>query len=501
MAEIRDMGTRETFRRRASVCLTPGPARGRQTRREESEDGIVLGARESRVQGEGRPRFQRANVGASLTTEEDNDTYTGLERIAHRAQAAPHERFTALAHHLTAEFLRDTYDQMNRRGAPGVDRIRMATYGQHLEDRLADLVARLKRGAYRAPPVRRTYIPKAGNPAKLRPLGIPTVEDRLLQAAVARVLGAIYEPVFRDSSFGFRPGRSAHDALQRVRRVVLSDRVQYVYEADIRGFFDHLDHAWLLRMLALKVGDPKILRLIRQWLTAGIWDQGTVTRPEAGTPQGGPLSPVLANVYLHYGLDLWFAHVVRPRLRGTAELVRDADDFLVLFEHEEDAERFATVLPQRLAKFGLDVAPEKTRRLAFGAHAWRQGRAATGTFDFLGFTHRLGTSRTGQMIVVRHPAPKSVHRFLLEMKAWLRQHMHDAPRDQQRMLTAKLRGFYQYFGLRLCYPALEKVRTQALRYWQWTLRRRSQTSRATWEWVNQRPWFTLPAPRVLHPEV
>ena len=227
-----------------------------------------------------------------------------------------------MAHHLTEEFLCDTYEQMNRRGAPGVDRVRMATYGEHLAAHVAALVARLKRGAYRAPLVRRTYIPKPGNPAKLRPLGIPTVEDRLLPAAVARVLGAIYEPVFLDSSFGFRPGRSAHDALQRVRRAVQGGRVQYVYEADIRGFFEHLEDAWLLRMLALKIGDPAILRLIRQWLTAGIWDQGTVTRPEEGTPQGGPLSPRLANVSRHYVLDLWFARVVRPRLTGAAELVR-----------------------------------------------------------------------------------------------------------------------------------------------------------------------------------
>ena len=470
-------------------------------RREESEDGIVLGARESRVQGEGGPRFQRTNVGGSLTTEEEHDTYTGLERIAHRAQAAPQERFTALAHHLTEEFLGDTYGRMNRHGAPGVDRVRMTAYGQDLGAHVADLVARLKRGAYQPPLVRRTYIPKPGNPAKQRPLGIPTVEDRLLQAAVARVLGAIYEPVFLDSSFGFRPGRSAHDALQRVHRVVRNGRGSYVYEADIRGFFDHLDHAWLLRMLGLKIGDPTILRLIRQWLTAGIWDQGTVTRPEAGTPQGGPLSPLLANVYLHYVLDLWFTRVVRPRLTGAAELVRYADDFLVLFEYGEDAERFARVLPQRLAKFGLEVAPEKTRLIAFGTHAGRQGPAAAGTFDFLGFTHRRGTSRTGQRVVVRQPTAKSVQRFLRETKAWLHQHMHDAPRDQQQALAAKLRGVYQYFGLPLCFPALAKVRHQVLRYWHETLRRRSQTRRVTWAGMNQRPWFTLPAPRVLHPEV
>ncbi len=254
--------------------------------------------------------------------EEDNDPDTGLERIAYRAEAAPHERFTALAHHLTEEFLCDPYLLMNRHGAPGVDRLSMRSYGQHLAAHVADLVARLKRGAYHAPLVRRTYSPKAGHPAKLRPLGIPTVEDRLLPAAVARVLGAIYEPVFRDSSFGFRPGRSAHDALHRVRRAVLSGRVQYVYEADSRGFFDHLDHAWLLRMLARKIGDPTILRLIRQGGRAGIGDQGPVTHPEEGTPQGGPLSPVRANVSRHYGLDLWFAHAVRPRLKGAAELGR-----------------------------------------------------------------------------------------------------------------------------------------------------------------------------------
>ncbi|MGC8489066.1 MAG: group II intron reverse transcriptase/maturase [Clostridia bacterium] len=429
-------------------------------------------------------------------------TYAGLERIARKAKAALRERFTALAHHLSVEYLQETFAQMNRRGAPGVDRVSMAAYDQNLESNLANLVDRLKRRAYDAPPVRRVYIPKAGNPQKLRPLGIPVVEDRLLQAAVARLLNAIYEPIFRDSSFGFRPGRSAHDALRRIREGVMGGRVQYVFEADIRGFFDALSHEWLMRMLELKVGDPWILRLIRKWLKAEIRDNGVATRPTKGTPQGGPLSPVLANIYLHYVLDLWFDKVVRPELHGKAELVRYADDFLALFESEADARYFAELLPGRLAEFGLEVAPEKTRLVPFGAKHWRQGKGAAGTFDFLGFSHYLGTSRKGgTMVVVRRPAKKSMHRFLMETKAWLHRNMHLPPREQQKGLTARLRGFYEYFGLRLSYPVMERVRTQTLRYWHQALNRRSQRSRATWEWLNQRAWFSLPAPRVLHPEV
>ena len=429
-------------------------------------------------------------------------TYAGLESIARKAKEAPRERFTALAHHLTEEFLKETYVQMNRRGAAGVDRISMAAYGQNLESNLANLVDRLKRRAYDAPPVRRVYIPKAGNPKKLRPLGIPVVEDRLLQAAVGRLLSAIHEPIFRDSSFGFRPNRSAHDALRRIRERVQGGRIQYVFEADIRGFFDALEHEWLMRMLELKVGDPWILRLIRKWLKAEIHDNGTATRPTQGTPQGGPLSPVLANIYLHYVLDLWFDKVVRPETHGKAELVRYADDFLALFESEADARYFAELLPGRLAKFGLEVAPEKTRLVPFGVQFWRQGKSATGTFDFLGISHILGTSRKGgTMVVVRRPAKKSLHRFLMETKAWLHRNMHLPPRAQQTAITARLRGFYEYFGLRLSYPVLERVRTQLLRYWHHALNRRSQRSRATWEWLNQRTWFRLPAPRVLHPEV
>ncbi len=425
----------------------------------------------------------------------------GLERIAEKAKAKPRERFTALAHHLSEEMLKETFVRMNQRGAPGVDRVSMAEYAQDVDAHVADLVERMKRRAYDAPYVRRTYIPKAGNPAKLRPLGIPTVEDRLLQAAISRILGTIYEPIFRECSFGFRPGRRAHDALRQIRATVMDGEAQYVLEVDIRGYFDHIDHGWLLRMLELKVGDPWILRLIRKWLKAGICDKGIVTHPEEGTPQGGPLSPLLANVYLHYALDLWFEKVVRPRLRGGAKLVRYADDFLLLFADERDARVVAGVLPKRLAKFGLEVAPEKTRLVPFGSKSWRQGKGASGTFDFLGFSHHIGTSRRGGMIVVRVPAQKSVHRFLMEVKGWLRTNLHWKPTEQQAVLAAKLRGFYQYFGLRLCLPRLDAVRVQVRRYWQQALARRSQRAHARWSDLSRRPWFQLPSPRLVHPTV
>ena len=236
--------------------------------------------------------------------------YAGLERIARKAKAALHEQFTALAHHLSVEFLEETFSLMNRHGAPGVDRVSMEEYGLRLHEHTADLADRMKRRAYDAPPVRRVYIPKAGSPDKLRPLGVPAVEDRLLQAAVARLLSAIYEPVFRDSSFGFRPGRSAHDALRRVRLTIMGGRVQYVYEADIRGFFDHLGHDQLMRMLKVKVGDPWILRLVSKWLKSGVAENGTVTHPTEGSPQGGPLSPLLAmcicTTFSTSGSTRWF---------------------------------------------------------------------------------------------------------------------------------------------------------------------------------------------------
>ncbi|MDA8344272.1 MAG: reverse transcriptase domain-containing protein [Thermaerobacter sp.] len=323
------------------------------------------------------------------------------------------------------------------------------------------------------------------------------MEDRLLQAAVARLLAAIYEADFLACSYGFRPGKTAHQALKHLRTEIMAGRAEWVVEADIRGFFDHLDHEWLMRMLGLRIGDPWILRLIRKWLKAGILDAGAVSEPTEGTPQGGPLSPLLANVYLHYALDLWFDRVVRPQCRGNAQLIRFADDYVALFATQYDASRFSRALPKRLEKFGLSLAEEKTRQLPFGYGQWR---AANGTehFDFLGFRHFLGTDRKGHMNVIRIPSPKSVHKFLAGIKEWTRDHRHDNPWTQQQQLARKLQGFYQYFALWNTTRKLNMVRQETEKYWLWALKSRSQRSMQAWiEW-KRHPWFRLPDPKVLH---
>lgn len=422
----------------------------------------------------------------------------GLERIAQRAKEEPNCRFTALAHHLTEEYFRETWQRLNRKGASGVDHVTAAQYAENLDENLRRLVEELTRRNYQAPVVRRVYIPKAGNPAKLRPLGIPTIEDRLLQAAVARILSEIYEADFLDGSYGFRPGRTAHQALSVLQKEVWKGGIQWVYEADVRGFFDHLDHEWLMRMLELRIGDPWILRMIRKWLKAGVLDKGDITIPEEGTPQGGPLSPVLANVYLHHVLDLWFQKAVKPCLFGRATLIRFADDFVVLFEQEKDAKRFAAALPERMAKFNLTLAEEKTRLMPFGRRHWRRDKSYPHYFDFLGFRHYLGTDRKGRMTVLRIPCPKSVKRFLAEIKEWLAKHRHDRPRDQQLKLKQKLRGFYQYFSIWHTSRKLRGVMKQVMRYWKQSRGRCSQRGGESWEAWGRHPWAILPRPKLLH---
>ncbi len=329
-------------------------------------------------------------------------------------------------------------------------------------------------------------------------LTVPTVEDRLLQAAIARLLGPIYEADFLNCSFGFRPGKTAHQALAEVRAAVITGAAQWVAEADIKSFFDTLDHAWLMRMLELRIGDPWILRLIRKWLKAGILDQGTVTTPEEGTPQGGPLSPLLANVYLHYVLDLWFTHVVCPQCQGSAKLVRFADDYVALFALQADAEKFARALPKRLAKFGLTLAEEKTTLIPFGRRHWVRNQSHKHHFDLLGFRHHLGTDRHGHMAVIRIPCPKSVRKFLSSVAMWLHKHLHNRPSEQHRMLVQKLRGFYQYFALWHTLAKLATVRDEVRRLWLAALRRRSQRGRLTWEAWRRKEWFALPQPKILH---
>lgn len=419
-----------------------------------------------------------------------------LDAIAYRAKEDAQARFTALAHHLSAEFLEETWQQLNQQGAPGLSGETMAEYARVRGQRIPALVNTLKAHAYRVPPIRRVYIPKAGQPEKRRPLGIPEVEDRLLQAAVNRLLQPIYEANFLEASYGFRPGRSPHGALAALSTTVMTRPIQWVFEADIRGFFDHLQHGWLMRMLEERIGDPGVLRLIEKWLHAPIVEpEGRRTRPTEGAPQGGPLSPFLGNVYLHYALDLWFAKVVQPACRGEAHLIRFADDFVVLFTREDDARRFATALPTRLGKFGLELAAEKTRLIPFGRDAWRaaEGRGDhSERFDFLGFSHFGARSRTGRWTLQRRPTPKSRHKFLLQVKGTLHRLMHAGVAVQKQYLQQALRGYYGYFGYPGCWRALQGVRWQVGFLWYQALRRRSQRSPQGKQWYYGQRWFSLP---------
>lgn len=427
---------------------------------------------------------------------------TGLSRIAAKAKADREIRFTSLAHLLTVEFLLETWRQMNRRGAGGVDGETTQEFERDLEERVADLHARLRQGRYRPPPVRRVEIPKGDG--RTRPLGIPTVEDRLVQRAVARILSAIYEQDFLDCSFGFRPGRSPHQALRTLRSHIVAGKVRHVFEADIRGYFNHINHDWLRKMVAHRIADPVILRLIGRWLRAGVMQDGVVVRVHEGSPQGGPVSPVLANIYLHYVLDLWFERKFKAWCQGEAYLTRFADDFVVCFQYKRDAERLDRYLATRMRKFGLELAREKTRMLFFGRFA-RERMAEYGkrpeTFEFLGFKHVCGIDRSGKAAVVRIPSTKSCRKFLDRTREWLRRHMHWRRREQQRELSARLRGFYQYFALTHTVPKLSWVLGEVRRQWRRAIRRCGQRSRAHWVYLVAQPWFELPRPKLLHPTI
>lgn len=397
---------------------------------------------------------------------------TQLNQIAEKARSNSKLRFTSLAHLLTPEFLMETWSQMNRRGASGVDGETTRQFEQHLEMRVRILCERLKRGTYRAPPVRRVEIPKGPGKAGTRPLGIPTVEDRLVQRAVARILESVFEADFLECSYGFRPGRSPHDALRALRAAIVTKKVGHLFEADIRGYFNHIQHEWLQKMVAHRIGDPVILRLIGKWLNAGFMSGGVVTRTEEGSPQGGPISPILANIYLHYVLDLWFEKKVKPACYGEVYLTRFADDFVVNFQYQGDAKEFERKLADRFGKFGLELAEEKTRLMRFGRFV-RTDLAKTGdkpdAFDFLGFKHVCGVDRGGKFTLVRIPCIKSCRKFLAKTKEWLKAHRHWKRRDQQQQLRRMLQGFYQYFGLHHCKPKLDLIRAEVQLQWIRTL--------------------------------
>ena len=425
-----------------------------------------------------------------------------LDRVRQSARRRKGDQFTALWHHVyDVDRLREAYLDLNRKGAPGIDGETWEMFGEGLEERLRDLSERLKRGAYRAKPVRRVYIPKADG--RQRPIGVPALEDKVVQRATVEVLNAIYEQDFLGFSYGFRPGRGQHNALDALTVGLKRRKVNWVLDADIRGFFDAIDHGWLVKFVEHRIGDRRVVRHVKKWLAAGVLEDGSWKRMEEGTPQGGSISPLLANLYLHYAFDLWVRQWRTKQAHGDMIVVRYADDFIVGFQHRQEAERFLRELRERLRGFSLELHPDKTRLIEFGRFA-RQARerrreGKPETFNFLGFTHVCGSTREGMFQVLRLTMSKRVQSKLGALKSALRRRLHLPVPTVGRWLQSVLRGHYQYYGVPGNWHALSSFHAQVAWLWHRALRRRSQRTRLTWTGMQRLRRRYLPYPRILHP--
>ena len=412
---------------------------------------------------------------------------TKLLRIAELAKTEKQMQFTSLAHLLNEETLKQCHQELPTGKATGVLGVTKEQYQENLEENIADLVSRLKRGAYRPVPVRRAYIPKAGS-KKQRPLGIPEYEDKIVQRAVAKILEAIYEQDFLDSSFGFRPNRNQHDALKVLNVYIERRAVNYVVDADIKGFFDNVDHEWLMKMLGHRITDTSLLRVVNKFLRAGYVEEGNLYKTESGTPQGGLCSPILANVYLHYALDLWFEKIVKVQCKGQAYMVRYADDFVCCFQYESDAQMFYESLKERLAKFKLEVAEDKTKILPFGRYAVNEckgmGQNKPPTFDFLGFTHYCSKSQSGNFRVKRKTSKKKERAKLQQCKEWLMKHRHDGMVTIVAYLNRSLRGYYNYYCITDNIPTVDNFQDKIKKMLFKWMNRRSQRRSFNWEKFN-----------------
>ena len=425
----------------------------------------------------------------------------GLDRVRQAAKARKKERFTALLHHVSVDLLKDAYSWLKRNAAPGVDGVTWQDYAQDLEANIVDLHARIHRGAYRALPSRRKYIAKPDG--RQRPLGIAALEDKIAQRALVEVLNAIYEEDFLGFSYGYRPERSQHDALDALATAITRMKVNWILDADVRSFFDSVSHDWLVRFVEHRIGDPRVIRLIRKWLKAGVMEDGAITPTEAGTPQGAVASPLLANVYLHYVFDLWAERWRQHHAHGNVIFVRYADDIVAGFEHEADAQRFRADLQQRMEKFALSLHPDKTRLIEFGRFAAtnraRRGLGKPETFNFLGLTHICGRSRRGLFQLKRKSRRDRMRAKLRVIKEELRRRMHEPIPQQGQWLRQVVRGYFAYHAVPTNVASLSAFRNHVVDLWRRTLKRRSQKDHTTWDRLARLAADFLPAPRILHP--
>jgi RNA-directed DNA polymerase len=431
------------------------------------------------------------------------DVSTKQQRIAQMAERYPGEALTSIHHFMDEEWLREAYSRLRKSSAPGVDGETVEQYGEVLEERLPDLLKRARSGSYHAPPVRRTYIPK-GDGKEKRGIGIPTTEDKVLQRGVAMLLDPIYEQCFSESSYGFRAGRSQHQALEHLWNAAMKTKTRWILEVDIRKFFDTMDHGHLREVIRRRVRDGVVLRLIDKWLKAGVMEEGQLHYNEEGTPQGGVISPLLSNIFLDEVLDQWYEKEVKDRLKGRSFMVRFADDFVMGFENREDAERVMRVLPKRFSRYGLTIHPDKTKLVAFERPGRRGGgnggeTIRPGTFDFLGFTHYWGKSRKGNWVIKRKTASSRLSRNLKRIHTWCRQNRHLPIREQHRQLSSKLHGHYGYYGITPNMLMLKLYYLGVTRAWFKWLNRRTRRASKTWPAFNDMlKTYPLPSPRITH---
>ena len=427
-----------------------------------------------------------------------SNMYTKQRRIAQAAEKHDGESLVSVAHHIDAQWMYCAYEWTRKDGAAGIDGVTAAEYEVGLWERLGNLVELLKSGAYRAPPVKRVYIPKAGSKTEKRPIGIPTYEDKILQRAIVMALEPILEKEFYDFSYGFRPGKSAHKALERIWKESMGMNGGYVIDMDISKYFDTIDHGLLREMLSRRVSDGVITRIIGKWLNAGVMDNGQRMYPEKGTPQGGVISPLLSNLFLHEVLDGWFVKAVKPRMRGKASMVRCADDAVIFCELKEDAERIFKVLGSRFEKYGLKIHPEKTRLLDFKKPGAGQGKG-NDSFTFLGFTHYWTKSRKGNWIVGRKTDSKRLNRAIVAISAWCKANRHRPMREQWETLKAKVTGHYAYYGISLNYRSLVEFHEQVKTIWLKWLNRRGSKGKQNWKsFTDYLKDWPIPKPRIVH---